>query len=105
VDNHSRAQKLLGPWQDALKERVEREVLIEWALRKDEPFEVIAPMKTEENPKPTDVAPCQRIGAFLSVVDADVLRYRKTTTRKKRVIGGLRVVQSVSEMHFFPKGG
>jgi hypothetical protein len=53
VDNYKRAQKLLGPrtFRDALKERVEREALTEWTLREDEPFEVIAPMKTEENPK------------------------------------------------------
>lgn len=46
----SQVQKLLGPWtlQSAIKERVEKEALAEWALKADEPFEVIPPMTTSE---------------------------------------------------------
>jgi hypothetical protein len=45
-------QKLWGPWtfQDALKERVEREAQVAWALKADEPFEVIPPTKAQKWP-------------------------------------------------------
>jgi hypothetical protein len=50
MEDYKQVQKLLGPWtfQDALKERVEREAQVAWALKEDEPFEVIPPMQVKE---------------------------------------------------------
>ena len=52
MDDLRRVQKLLGPWSPsiALKERVEREALVAWALKQDAPFKVIPPMKAARWP-------------------------------------------------------
>jgi hypothetical protein len=49
MDDYKRVQKLLGPWTvlDALRQRVEREAQVAWALKADAPFQIIPPMKSE----------------------------------------------------------
>jgi hypothetical protein len=50
MSDHTKVQKLLGPWSPAiaLAERVEREAQVAWALKEDAPFEVVPPMKSEK---------------------------------------------------------
>jgi hypothetical protein len=46
----NQARKLLGPWtlEGAIRERVEREATMVWALKADEPFEAIPPMPSQK---------------------------------------------------------
>lgn len=43
-------QKLLGSWsvEDAIRQRVEKEATLAWALKEDAPFKPIPPMKAEK---------------------------------------------------------
>jgi hypothetical protein len=49
---NSDIHSLLRPWSpaQALKERVEKEATLAWALKEDAPFKAIPPMKAERWP-------------------------------------------------------
>jgi hypothetical protein len=55
MSDHERAQKFLGPWSFALalKERVEKEAALAWALKEDAPFEPIPDTVTKPWSLPT----------------------------------------------------